>query len=55
MYDLIIATITLYISAGCDEERGPDLLDDTLEERTADETLLVSEVRRPEITCRSFL
>ncbi|XP_034436926.1 cell cycle progression protein 1 isoform X3 [Hippoglossus hippoglossus] len=31
--------------AGCDEERGADLLDDTLEERTADETLLVSEDR----------
>ncbi|XP_035011504.1 cell cycle progression protein 1 isoform X2 [Hippoglossus stenolepis] len=30
---------------GCDEERGADLLDDTLEERTADETLLVSEDR----------
>ncbi|XP_035011505.1 cell cycle progression protein 1 isoform X3 [Hippoglossus stenolepis] len=33
------------VPAGCDEERGADLLDDTLEERTADETLLVSEDR----------
>nr|XP_019954454.1 PREDICTED: cell cycle progression protein 1 isoform X2 [Paralichthys olivaceus] len=32
-------------SAGCDEERGADSLEDTLEERTADETLLVPEVR----------
>ncbi|XP_062242612.1 cell cycle progression protein 1 isoform X3 [Platichthys flesus] len=32
-------------AAGCDEERDADLLDDTLEERTEDETLLVSEDR----------
>ncbi|XP_053294970.1 cell cycle progression protein 1 isoform X2 [Pleuronectes platessa] len=37
--------VTQASATGCDEERGADLLDDTLEERTEDETLLVSEDR----------
>lgn len=43
----VIIIHTDCVSAGCVEERGADSLDDTLGERSVDETLCVSEVRGP--------